>query len=96
MIATLFALLALTNLADHASTVYFLKHTTLTEANPVLRKVIERFGLTGLFFTKASVLGVIGLIHYIQPLPWQVLAGMCVMYVLVVIWNITQVVKAKA
>lgn len=37
-------LIAALQLADAASTLYFLKHTRLQEANPLLRNLFEKFG----------------------------------------------------
>lgn len=88
--------LAVVTLLDHVSTAYFLKHTTLQEGNPLMRKIIDRFGLTGLFVAKAASLGVIVLLNHIQPIAWQVLAGLCVMYATVVCWNVLNILEEMA
>jgi hypothetical protein len=80
-------LLAALQIADAASTLYFLKHTQLHEANPVLRWAFERFGpATSLLVSKGIFMAAIWYYHDVTPL-WM-LWSVAVFYVGVVGWNV--------
>jgi hypothetical protein len=80
-------LLAALQIADAASTLHFLKHTQMHEANPVLRWAFERFG------PEASLLVLKGIFvaavwYYHDVLPMWTLWGAVMFYVGVVGWNV--------
>jgi hypothetical protein len=80
-------LLAALQIADAASTLYFLKHTQMHEANPILRWAFDRFGpVTSLLVSKGVFVAAVW--YYHDVLPMWMLWSAAVFYVGVVVWNV--------
>ena len=89
----LLILLALATLADHISTNVFLKRG-MREGNPILAKIIAKWGSTGLFVFKAAMFGVILVAHFkFGPLPTLLLAACVGVFVAVTAWNVYQIAQ---
>ena len=89
----LLVLLALATLADHISTNIFLKRG-MREGNPVLAKIIAKWGSTGLFVFKAAMFGVIVVIHFkYGPIPNLLLAACVGVFAAVTAWNVYQIAQ---
>lgn len=87
-------LIAALQLADAASTLYFLRHTRLQEANPILRTLFEKFGAAPTLLTlKGGFAAAIW--HWHASIPVQTLWFLVVLYVGVVGWNVWHILKAK-
>lgn len=83
----LLALLLAATLADHVTTNIFLKRG-MREANPLLPKIIARWGSTGLFLTKLALWGAIVAVDRLwSPLPTLFLAACVGVYAVVAAWN---------
>lgn len=95
MIETLLIAMCVGSAADAATTAYFLKHTRITEANPVLRWVIDRAGIIGMVVYKAATAGAFVACHfYVYPLPWEVVAALALYFFGLAAWNIYLIRKA--
>ena len=61
------------------------------ELNPVMAWLFARIGVVpGLIVSKAVIIGLVG-----QYAPWQVTAGLCVLYAVVVGNNLYQLYRSK-
>lgn len=79
---------------DAASTVYFLQHTTLTEANPILAKLFEVVEPLIVLLTLKSVFAV-GIWMYQDSFAVEALWAVAALYVGVVVNNLRLIRKKK-
>jgi hypothetical protein len=79
---------------DAASTLYFLRHTRLTEANPVLARLFAAFGPAPTLLVLKGAFAW-GLWLYQALLPVWALALVCALYVAVVANNVRLIRRAK-
>lgn len=90
----IWALLLITlNVADWITTKRFLE-LGFKEKNPILRKVIARWGMTGVAVVKIITIGLITGIVFIWPFMWPLAAVFCPVYAYVVYNNI-KLIKEK-
>jgi hypothetical protein len=87
-------LLIFLQFADAISTLYFLKHTTIQEANPVLKWAFDKFGaMRTLIIAKGTLIAFLW--YYQEFLTQSFLIGFCLLYIAVVIWNVYLIIKHR-
>jgi hypothetical protein len=88
-----YLLLAL-QVADLATTLYVLRKGTGAEGNPIARKLMDFFGPElGLALPKLLIAGVIWTVR--DTTPPVVFAGLCVVYIVIVINNLKFALRTK-
>ena len=94
MFYLLIFLIATLQLADIATTLYFLRHSTLKEASPLLLWFFERIGpAPTLFGLKGAYCAAIW--YWYASIPEQTLWVVVAILVGVVLWNLHHIQKVK-
>jgi hypothetical protein len=90
-------LLIALQVADIATTLYFLKHTTLIEGNPILRKLFDQFGAAPtLLVAKGAFVVLLWVSYpYLSGYEWM-LWPICAFYVWVVVYNLKMIKRHPA
>lgn len=80
--------------ADAATTLYFLKHTTLQEANPLLRRLFDIFGPAQTLLVSKGLLAA-AIWYWHAAIPVESLWLIVVVYVGVVAWNFKHILRVR-
>jgi hypothetical protein len=86
-------LIALLQVADAASTLYFLRYTEIQEANPLLRRLFARFGAAPTLLVLKGAYAASIWVWRESLSPWS-LWLVVALYVAVVAWNLHLIRRA--
>lgn len=93
-----FIILAILQVLDIISTIYFLEYTFLVEGNPLALILLSNFGYIGLIIPKIMILGLFYYLftkHKEECKHWFIKYGtwfMITFYVFVVTWNVIGII----